>query len=97
MLIPAWIVMLTCALAADTALIEPHSLIVDRSLSRARVASQVMAARRYDTFWNTGNEALAHAAFAANFIDSTLPAGRPQGLAGPPRPQLRDRADDRGR
>ena len=83
MLIPAWIVMLTCALAADTALIEPHSLIVDRSLSRARVASQVMAARRYDTFWNTGNEALAHAAFAANFIDSTLPAGRPQGLAGP--------------
>ena len=83
MLIPAWIVMLTCALAADTPLIEPHSLIVDRSLPKAQVDSQVMAVRRYDTFWNTGDAALAHAALAANFIDSTLPAGRPQGLAGP--------------
>jgi predicted ester cyclase len=69
--------------AADTALIEPHSLIVDRSLPRAQIDSQVMAARRYDTFWNSGDEALARAALAPNFIDSTLPAGRLQGLAGP--------------
>ncbi len=83
MLASAWIVMIAYTFAAGTALIEPNSLIVDRSLPRARVDSQVIAARRYDTFWNTGDEALARAALAPNFIDSTLPTGRPQGLAGP--------------
>jgi predicted ester cyclase len=76
-------VMIAYAFATDTALIEPHNLIVDRSLQRAQVDSQVIAARRYDTFWSTGDEALARAALAPNFIDSTLPTGRPQGLAGP--------------
>ena len=75
--------MIAYAFATDTALVEPHSLIVDRSLPRAQVNSQVIAARRYDTFWNTGDEALARTALAPNFIDSTLPTGRPQGLAGP--------------
>jgi predicted ester cyclase len=79
----AWVVMLAYAFGADTALIEPHSLIVDRSLTKAQINSQVIAARRYDTFWNTGNEELARAALAPNFIDSTLPIGRTQGLAGP--------------
>ena len=83
MLALAWVVMIAYTFAADTALIEPHSLIVDRSLPRAQVNSQVIAARRYDTFWNTGDEALARAALAPNFIDSTLPTGRQQGLAGP--------------
>ena len=83
MLATAWIVMIAYTFAADTALIEPHSLIVDRSLPRAQVDSQVIAARRYDTFWNTGDEAPARAALSPNFIDSTLPIGRPQGLAGP--------------
>jgi predicted ester cyclase len=70
-------------LAADTALIEPRSLIIDRSMPRAQVDVQIIAARRYDTFWNTGDEALARAALAPNFIDNTLPPGRPQGLTGP--------------
>jgi predicted ester cyclase len=74
---------MTYTFATDTALIEPHSLIVDRSLPRAEVDAQVVAARRYDTFWNTGDEALARAALALNFIDNTLPTGRPQGIAGP--------------
>src|SRR6266478_1679944 len=73
----------TPIVAADTALIEPHSLIVDRSLPRAQVDVQIMAARRYDTFWNAGDEALARSALAPNFIDNTLPPGRPQGLTGP--------------
>jgi hypothetical protein len=30
-----------------------------------------------------GTKLLARAALALNFVDSTLPAGRPQGLAGP--------------
>jgi predicted ester cyclase len=71
------------AVATDTALIEPHSLIVDRSVPRAQVDAQITAARRYDTFWNNGDEALARAALAPNFIDNTLPPGRPQGLTGP--------------
>jgi predicted ester cyclase len=83
MLALAWIVMISYTFAADTALIEPNSLIVDRSLPRAQVKSQVIAARRYDTFWNTGDEALARAALAPNFVDNTLPTGRPQGPAGP--------------
>ena len=83
MLTPLWVVMIACAFATDTALIEPHSLIVGHSLPEAQVNSQVIAARRYDSFWNTGDEALARAALAPNFIDRTLPTGRPQGLAGP--------------
>ena len=86
---PKWVFTLggdvsaTSILAADTALIEPQSLIVDRSLPRAQVDAQIIAARRYDTFWNTGDEALARAALAPNFMDNTLPPGRPQGLTGP--------------
>jgi predicted ester cyclase len=83
MLAPVWFIMIAYTFATDTALIEPHSLIVDRSLPRAQVDSQVIAARRYDTFWNTGDEALARTALAPTFIDRTLPTGRPQGLAGP--------------
>jgi hypothetical protein len=75
--------MIAYTFATDTALIEPHNLIVDRSLPRAQADAQIIAVRRYDTFWNTGDEALARAALAPNFIDSTLPAGRRQGLAGP--------------
>jgi predicted ester cyclase len=70
-------------LAVDTALIEPHSLIVDRSMPRAQLNVQIIASRRYDTFWNTGDEAPARAALAPDFIDNTLPPGRPQGLTGP--------------
>jgi predicted ester cyclase len=83
MLALAWFIMIAYTFATDAALIEPHILIVDRSLPRPQVDSQVIAARRYDTFWNTGDEALARTALAPNFIDSTPPTGRPQGLAGP--------------
>lgn len=46
-------------------------------------AAVATAARTYAAFWNTGDPALARAALSANFIDRTLPAGRPQGTAGP--------------
>jgi predicted ester cyclase len=72
-----------CTYAADTPLLEPHNLIVDYSLPRAQSDAQIIAARRYDTFWNTGVEALARDALAPNFVDNTLPTGRPQGVAGP--------------
>jgi hypothetical protein len=73
----------TDTFAADTPLLEPHNLIVDRSLPREQADAQIIAARRYDTFWNTGDEALERAALAPNFADNTLPPGRPQGIAGP--------------
>jgi predicted ester cyclase len=82
-LVAASVITIAYTFAADTSLIEPNSLIVDHSLPRAQVEAQVIAARRYDTFWNTGDDALARAALAPNFIDNTLPTGRPQGLAGP--------------
>jgi predicted ester cyclase len=69
--------------AADTPLLEPHNLIVDRSLPKEQADAQMIAARRYDTFWNTGDEALERTALAPNFVDNTLPTGRAQGVAGP--------------
>jgi len=47
------------AVAAETPLIEPHSLIVGGRVPKAEVDIQIIAARRYDTFWNTGDDALA--------------------------------------
>lgn len=42
-----------------------------------------MAARRYDTFWHTGDGRYAKAALSPDFIDHTLPKGRAQGPEGP--------------
>lgn len=42
-----------------------------------------LAARRYAAFWQSGDPALARLALADDFTDRALPAGRPQGLAGP--------------
>ncbi|WP_250511733.1 ester cyclase [Caballeronia sp. GACF4] len=70
------------ASAADS-LVEPQTLIVDKTLSKQQAARQIHAARTYDTFWTTGDEAQARAALADDFTDRTLPPGRPQGIAGP--------------
>lgn len=72
---PAW--------AANEHLIEPHELIIDHTLPQKQVHAQILAARRYGTFWDTGEPELAHVALAPNFIDRTLPPGREQGLPGP--------------
>jgi predicted ester cyclase len=42
----------------------------------------ILAARRYAAFWNTGEARYAEAALAQNFVDRTLPSGRPQGVKG---------------
>jgi predicted ester cyclase len=74
---------MTPAFARDVPLVHPHTTVLDQSLSKAQLAAQILAARRYDSFWNTGDESLARAALATDFTDSTLPPGRPQGIAGP--------------
>lgn len=71
------------AASTDAVLVQPHELIVDKSLPAQQVQQQIRAARLYDTFWSTGDEAQARAALAPDFTDRTLPAGRPQGIAGP--------------
>jgi predicted ester cyclase len=71
------------AFAAVDTLVQPNTVIVDQSLPKAQVAAQLLAARRYGTFWSNGDEALARAALAPDFRDATLPPGRPQGIAGP--------------
>ncbi|WP_224770950.1 ester cyclase [Pseudomonas sp. FEN] len=71
------------ASAATADLVKPGVLLVDKSLAPAQVHSMEIAARRYDTFWHTGDEAFAREALADNFIDKTPPAGRKQGPEGP--------------
>ena len=68
--------------AQDVPLVEPKVVIVDATLPQAQVVAQELAARRYDTFWATGDETLARAALAPDFVDRTLPPGRLQGVAG---------------
>jgi len=68
--------------AEDSPLLQPKVVIVDASISSAQAMAQVLAARRYDTFWATGDENLARTALAPDFVDRTLPAGRPQGIDG---------------
>lgn len=71
------------AAAPDAGLIRPAQLIVDRSLPKATADANSLAARRYDSFWNNGDEALARQALSPGFIDRTLPPGRAQGVEGP--------------
>ena len=71
------------ASVANDKLVEPQHITVDHSLPKAQLAAQILAARRYDTFWNTGDESLARAALAPDFMDRTLPPGRAQGVDGP--------------
>ncbi|THA76980.1 ester cyclase [Streptomyces sp. A0642] len=64
-------------------LVQPESLTVDRSIGRRRAAQEVHLAQQLYTFWNTGQQKYLDAAISPEFKDNTLPAGRPQGPAGP--------------
>jgi predicted ester cyclase len=70
------------AASPDATLVTPKQLIVDASLAKATASANELAARRYDTFWNTGDEALAKAALSPHFVDRTPPPGRVQGPEG---------------
>ncbi len=68
--------------SAPLELVKPHELIAQSHLSSAHVAALETVARRYATFWDTGDEALAREALADNFVDKTPPEGRKQGPEG---------------
>lgn len=63
--------------------ILPEPLHIAVAGDKQQTDISILAARRYAAFWNTGNPAYATAALSPSFNDPTLPAGRPQGLAGP--------------
>ena len=75
------------ALFAATGSSAEESLPTARSIiltagQEAAAQPVILAARRYAAFWNTGEARHAEAALAKNFVDRTLPSGRPQGLRG---------------
>lgn len=61
----------------------PKPKHVSSSGNEKKLSSNILAARRYAAFWNTGEERFAEEALAADFTDRTLPPGRPQGKQGP--------------
>lgn len=67
----------------DAQLVQAAEVIADASLPPAQREAGLLAARRYATFWNTGDERYARAALAFDFTDRTLPPGRAQGVPGP--------------
>jgi predicted ester cyclase len=64
-------------------LIKPKSMSIDQSLDKATADQMVRAAELFYTFWNTGNPKYLNAVITPDFIDNTLPGGRPQGPQGP--------------
>ncbi|NVZ54465.1 ester cyclase [Pseudomonas sp. B6002] len=69
--------------AAEPPLLKPKVLITEPGAKPAHIQAQTLAARRYATFWSSGDPAHAREALATDFMDRALPPGRPQGLAGP--------------
>ena len=61
----------------------PEVLIVAGDIPPDRREAMLGVARKFYQFWNTGDETLLHQAISENFVDHTLPPGRPQGPAGP--------------
>jgi predicted ester cyclase len=70
------------ASAADS-LPLPKSVVIDRSIPASQREAMSLAARRYYAFWDTGDVLYANAVLAPDFVDRTLPTGRPQGPDGP--------------
>ncbi|WP_374583407.1 ester cyclase [Pseudoduganella sp.] len=68
--------------APEAALLQPRVQFVDAALPPGQAEASALAARRYATFWDNGDAALARAALAPGFTDRTLPPGREQGLPG---------------
>jgi predicted ester cyclase len=75
------ILALAAVASAEENLPTPQSVILAAGQEQA-AQPVILAARRYAAFWNTGETRYAEAALAQNFVDRTLPSGRPQGLKG---------------
>lgn len=72
--------------AADKAAIaatRPQEMIVAADIPAARRAALLAPVDAFYGFWQNGSAQLLREAIGPDFIDHTLPAGRPQGPAGP--------------
>ena len=74
---------LPVAASAADSLPLPKSVVIDRSIPASQREAMSLTARRYYAFWDTGDVVYANAVLAPDFVDRTLPDGRPQGPAGP--------------
>jgi predicted ester cyclase len=65
------------------ALTAPQNLIVAGDITAARLAAILKPVDAFYGFWVNGSAKLLEQAVSPSFFDHTLPAGRPQGPAGP--------------
>lgn len=63
--------------------VKIDDLVVASTIPAAQRDVTIQTAKAFYQFWNSGDESLLKAAIAPNFIDHTLPDGRPQGPEGP--------------
>lgn len=61
----------------------PDRVSIDGGLSTKEANKLKETALYFYAFWNTGKQEYLYRAISENFIDSTLPDGRPQGPEGP--------------
>ena len=80
MLLAGFVLVCSSASAAEDLPVPLHLAVAG---DKQQTDASILAARRFAAFWNTGDSVYAKAALAPNFNDPTLPAGRPQGTAGP--------------
>ncbi len=78
-----------CALGAPVddrsavALAAPQATFGAESLDQAQRAALLAPVDAFYGFWNNGSAALLARALSPDFVDHTLPPGRPQGVTGP--------------
>ena len=60
-----------------------NEVVVATAISDAQREATLKAVRAFYDFWDTGDETYLHQAIAEDFVDRTLPPGRPQGPEGP--------------
>jgi len=69
--------------AAAAGDVKIRDLVVAATIPDAQRETTLKAVRAFYEFWSTGDESILKQAIAKNFIDHTLPPGRPQGPNGP--------------
>ncbi len=76
----------TALAATDPAVVslpEAKSVTLDKSLTAQQAQAALHVAQLFYTFWNTGEASYAQEVLSPDFVDRTLPKGRPQGATGP--------------
>ncbi|PHM66366.1 polyketide cyclase [Xenorhabdus stockiae] len=68
--------------ADNSELLIPKIILTDDKNSNIAVNKNILAVRKFITFWQNGNESLARAVIAENYRDGSLPVGRPTGIEG---------------